>query len=1237
MSRHRHVRSINVHDELEDGALSDGADYDMTVDQQEEMEAGLEEVRNVIGDDQVSGLSDATLKDALWEYYFDVSRTIQWAIDERERRRVAQERKEDSPKKGLPPLPENMEESSRYSEYPLPWLQQPVMFDGERPRIPLIHLAQQQLLEEQRMREMPAQQVEGQEEPQQEYTQWQIAAGRRPLTPIPEEGASKMSVNRTSTVTSYGNVIEDFDSSSQAETIKDPNMIPVSVPASAIYRYAQTDTILSNRSDISSALTPQQPQKSLETLPSLDKIPDIPDPNSKASLQLPSRAESELKPKKSKLSSLASSKARSITSQGESSRSTGTVVTGTIKTYPGLRPTAQSLAPPSTIAPSFPDDRLSATVSTSASSHVRRAIQVALEQEARDKVPALPMTSPSSSHLQSSKILPFVESKSDTSKELNKGPQRLSKLALLAQARADPGKAPTSSTPKPEAPGTKGAEGTTNKEPQPLSKLAMLAQTKIDPSKIPKLPKTTTEYLTPIANGPTVTTAITTSYQSFFSLTDPSRSSALPKLNLVSVSDALAESSSPQKRSTKLAMRIKKVQQQNAENLKMESEETLPVVVSPMFGPKSTDSRALPSEFASLLINDAQSSDQKNGRNESGESKHRKTGNKTARVTSARRNPRRGHKVQAPPPSSPRATSAFDGPSPDDIVLNARRGTSLGQSRSAVSPRAAKEREKVLKKVEKKTNKSNATSPSSSRISSALSTPVGPHKKLSALSSGASTPTRESLVDQRLFDLSGLNLDTKEGDLAPVTEEPLPMVNYVKEKLVEEMRRSLESEGGEKKSISLVVIGHVDAGKSTLMGRLLYELGKLDQKTRVANERASSKIGKSSFSWAWNFDGTTEERERGITMDIGLQSISTDRRDITILDAPGHKDFIPNMISGASQADCSLLVIDAAIGEFEAGFERGGQTREHLLLVRSLGVTQLIVAVNKLDQVQWDKARYTEICGALRPFLAQSGFIMSKTSFVPVGAMQGVNLVSRDSVDAKELRKWYRGPTLVDLLDKLEPPSRDYLGPLRIPISNVFKSQGSSVTASGRICSGVVQVGEKLRVLPGDETAVVKSIDTERINAPWAPAGSNATLYLTAIDLVHLNIGSVLCSPSDLVPLVSSFTARIIVFDIQLPIMTGISVELFHHSHDLPATVSKLLTILDRATGTVIRPNPRFLTKGVSAEVEISLRTASRSGALSSVPAIPLEPFSVNKEMGRILLRRGGETIAAGIVVKLAS
>ncbi|KZP07149.1 EF Tu GTP binding domain-containing protein [Athelia psychrophila] len=502
------------------------------------------------------------------------------------------------------------------------------------------------------------------------------------------------------------------------------------------------------------------------------------------------------------------------------------------------------------------------------------------------------------------------------------------------------------------------------------------------------------------------------------------------------------------------------------------------------------------------------------------------------------------------------------------------------------------------------------------------------------IASGASTPIRfGGGTDQRQLDMSALNIYSPD-DEENAYEEP-PKMTLAREKVVEEAKKALDARGDGKKGVSLVVIGHVDAGKSTLMGRLLYELGMVEEKKRIANERGSSKMGKGSFSWAWELDGTTEERERGITMDIAQQFLATPQRLITILDAPGHRDFIPNMISGASQADCALLVVDAATGEFEAGFDRGGQTREHLVLVRSLGVSQVIVAVNKLDQVQWDKDRYDDICDLLRPFLLQSGFHPSKTKFVPVGAMEGVNLITSEGDTATELNKWYTGPTLVDLLDKLEPPARDLNSPLRLPISNVFKGQSSGIAVSGRVCGGVIQVGERVRVLPGDETAIVKSIEVEDDSQPWAAAGTSVTLNLVSIDPAQVNIGSVLCPVTDTIPLATVFSAKIIVFDIQVPIMAGTSVELFHHSRDVPATISKLVASLDRATGTVIKQSPRVLTKGGSAEVQITLRASGISGPSGTARSIPLEPFAANKDMGRILLRRGGETIGAGIVLKI--
>ncbi|EJT97710.1 EF Tu GTP binding domain-containing protein [Dacryopinax primogenitus] len=415
------------------------------------------------------------------------------------------------------------------------------------------------------------------------------------------------------------------------------------------------------------------------------------------------------------------------------------------------------------------------------------------------------------------------------------------------------------------------------------------------------------------------------------------------------------------------------------------------------------------------------------------------------------------------------------------------------------------------------------------------------------------------------------------------------------------------------------------------MGRLMYELGEMDEKIRRENERGSERAGKASFKWAWALDESAEERERGVTMDVATTHIRTPSLLITLLDAPGHADFVPNMISGAAQADAALLVVDAAPNSFEAGFERAGQTREHLVLVRALGVSQVVIAVNKIDLQAIDQeSRYDEIVSTLSPFLVQSGFQLQRTVFVPLSGMEGLNLTETSL-------PWYTGPTLLDALDALKPPQRPYTLPLRIPLANVFKGQtamASGVGVSGTVASGVVQVGDRVRILPGDESAVVRLIEQDESSLPWAAAGSTVTLYLAGVDPIHLDIGSVLCPPDALVPLTTTFTAQIIVFDIQLPLTSGASVELFHHSRDVPCTLT-LLSTLDRTTGTVLKRNPRVLTRGQSARVQVSLREGTISGAGERVAPVPLETFTVNKDMGRILLRRGGETVAAGIVLDL--
>lgn len=223
--------------------------------------------------------------------------------------------------------------------------------------------------------------------------------------------------------------------------------------------------------------------------------------------------------------------------------------------------------------------------------------------------------------------------------------------------------------------------------------------------------------------------------------------------------------------------------------------------------------------------------------------------------------------------------------------------------------------------------------------------------------------------------------------------------------------------GGHKDKIHMVVIGHVDAGKSTLMGHLLCDLEQVPKRVMHKYEQESKKLGKQSFMYAWVLDETGEERARGITMDVGQSQFDTETKEVTLLDCPGHKDFIPHMITGAAQADVALLVVDSTVGEFETGFESGGQTREHALLVKSLGVNQLAVVVNKLDTVGWLKSRFDEIVSRLKTFLKQVGFKESDISYIPCSGLTGENLVN--PIRNEELKSWYLGPTLLTVIGKL--------------------------------------------------------------------------------------------------------------------------------------------------------------------------------------------------------------------------
>ncbi|KAL8951143.1 MAG: hypothetical protein Q9222_002867 [Ikaeria aurantiellina] len=411
-----------------------------------------------------------------------------------------------------------------------------------------------------------------------------------------------------------------------------------------------------------------------------------------------------------------------------------------------------------------------------------------------------------------------------------------------------------------------------------------------------------------------------------------------------------------------------------------------------------------------------------------------------------------------------------------------------------------------------------------------------------------------------------------------------------------------------KNAANFVVIGHVDAGKSTLMGRLLFDLKVVDQRTIEKYRREAEKVGKSSFALAWVLDQGTEERNRGVTMDIAMNKFETSRTRFTILDAPGHRDFIPNMIAGASQADFAVLVIDASTGNFESGLK--GQTKEHALLVRSMGVQRVVIAVNKLDTIQWSKERFDEIQQQVNAFLTTAGFQSKNIAFVPCSGLTGDNITKR----AEDPRgKWYTGPVLVEQLETSDPASRALDKPLRLTIADIFRGGVQNpLSVSGRLDSGSLQVGDRILAMPSSETAVVKGIEVDSEPSDWAVAGQIVTLHLTDIEQKYLKPGDVICPPSAPIKNINSFTVKILAFEHVTPMHVDIHKGRLH----VPGKIARLVAVLDKGTGAVVgKKKPRLVQPGSVARVVVEVETA-----------IPLEA------PGRVVLRAGGETVAAGLL-----
>ncbi|XP_050487077.1 HBS1-like protein isoform X1 [Bombus huntii] len=445
-----------------------------------------------------------------------------------------------------------------------------------------------------------------------------------------------------------------------------------------------------------------------------------------------------------------------------------------------------------------------------------------------------------------------------------------------------------------------------------------------------------------------------------------------------------------------------------------------------------------------------------------------------------------------------------------------------------------------------------------------------------------------------------------------------PKIKFNEEKDVAKIYK--DKRGDSKEQLHLIVVGHVDAGKSTLLGRLLCELGEVPTRLIHKYQQESKKIGKQSFAYAWVLDETGEERERGITMDVGHSKFETETKCITLLDAPGHKDFIPNMIIGATQADVALLVVDATRGEFETGFDSGGQTREHALLLRSLGISQLTVVINKLDTVDWSKERFDEIVSKMSVFLKQAGF-KDNVTFVPCSGLSGENILTKPK---EPLSNWYTGPTLVNVINNFKCPERHIDKPFRFSVNDIFKGTGSGFCVSGHVETGMVALGDKVLVLPRNETAVIKGLQIDEVSITNAFAGDQVSLILSGIDQQNVGIGDIICNPQNPVPVTTRFQAHVVVFAVKIPIMKGLPVIIHQQSLVQPAVITKLVAQLHRSTGEMIKKKPRCLPKNSSAIIEITTQNS-----------VCMELYKDIKQLGRIMLRVEGTTIAAGLITKI--
>mmetsp|Transcript_22429 Transcript_22429/g.23359 ORF Transcript_22429/g.23359 Transcript_22429/m.23359 type:complete len:449 (-) Transcript_22429:61-1407(-) len=421
----------------------------------------------------------------------------------------------------------------------------------------------------------------------------------------------------------------------------------------------------------------------------------------------------------------------------------------------------------------------------------------------------------------------------------------------------------------------------------------------------------------------------------------------------------------------------------------------------------------------------------------------------------------------------------------------------------------------------------------------------------------------------------------------------------------------------EKEKVNLVVIGHVDSGKSTSTGHLIYKCGGIDKRTIEKFEKEAKEMGKGSFAYAWVLDKLKAERERGITIDIALWKFSTKKFNFTIIDAPGHRDFIKNMITGTSQADVAILVCAAGTGEFEAGIGKEGQTREHALLAYTMGIKQCIIAVNKMDSAEYDQERFENIEKEVKAYLKKVGFQLENLNCVAYSGFKGDNLIERS-----ENMPWYKGDTLFEALDKIKPPERFANKPLRLPLQDVYKITGIGTVPVGRVETGILKPNTPVVFAPANITADCKTVEQHHTHLEEACPGDNIGFNVKGITVKDIRRGHVVGNAKDLPPKeAESYNAQVIILNHPNKIIAGYTPVVDCHTSHIACKFDKLLEKVDRRSGATLEAEPKEIKNGEACIV-----------CMVPQKGMVVETFAEFPPLGRFAVRDMKRTVAVGVI-----